>query len=69
MRTLYDCQEARYPVPPEEYVRCRKGHMLGSGWLSPHRRQVDREDRLALKVCQTCPDFNEFDTMFVREGK
>lgn len=59
IRTLYDCYHARYPVPPEQYIKCAKGHKFGSGYV--HKRQADREDRLLFRVCQLCRDFEGFD--------
>ena len=55
IRSLYDCFHARYPTPPNEYVVCDKGHKLGY----IHKRRVDRQDRLILKICRLCPDFED----------
>ncbi len=62
MRTLYECVNARYPVLPDEYIKCSKEHKLGAGNI--HRRQVDRGDKLLCRVCQICPDFEPFDIPF-----
>ena len=50
---------ARYPVPPNEYITCRKGHKLGN----IHKRQVDREDKLNYKICQLCTDFEDMNDL------
>lgn len=52
-RSLYDCQLARYPVPPEEYCYCKANHDLGH----IHKRRVDKSKPLRLAVCQECRDF------------
>ncbi len=56
-RSLYDCYNARYPIPPNEYVTCFKGHQLGKGNILA--LQVNRGDKLIMKVCQLCPDFDD----------
>ncbi len=67
MRTLYDCLEARYPIPPNEYILCRKGHKLGDGRI--HIRRVDREDKLVCRVCQICKDFSPFGIEYQKENE
>jgi len=57
--SLYDCINARYPILPNEYIICSKGHKLGTGKI--HIRQVDRGDKLICRICQTCKDFEGFD--------
>ena len=58
VRSLYDCCNARYPIPPNEYIICSKGHQLGT-WNTPSALQVNRGDNLIMKACQLCPDFDE----------
>ena len=65
IRTLYDCSFARYPVPPDIFIRCEKGHRLGSGYVS--KEQADRGDRLLFRVCQLCVDYSPFDTPYIKE--
>jgi len=65
IRSLYDCLHARYPVPPDEYIRCVKGHKLGQGNI--HKRQADREDKLIFKVCMLCSDFCDMNDLTLVE--
>ncbi len=57
MRTLYDCKNARYPVPPYKFVTCAKGYLLDSKKILA--RQVDQNDNLVKTDCQSCPDFDD----------
>jgi len=56
-RTLYECAHARVKG---ESIYCFKGHSLyprsGNGHLDISR--LDRGQRLALNVCQDCPEFD-----------
>ena len=56
-RTLYECSHARVK---DESIYCRNGHPLclrsGNGHLELSR--LARGQRLAFKVCQSCPDFD-----------
>ncbi len=61
IRSLYDCLHAQYPVPPNEYITCSKGHKLGQGHI--HKRQVDREDKLVFKICALCKDFSDINDL------
>ena len=62
IRTLYDCFHARYPMPPDNFIRCDKGHKLGSGYVS--KLQAVRGDRLLFRICQLCVDFNSMGEPF-----
>jgi len=56
-RTLYECSHARVKG---ESIYCRKGYKLylppGNGHLNIS--QLAKGQRLAFKVCQSCPDFD-----------
>jgi len=56
-RTLYECSHARVKG---ESIYCRNGYQLcprpGNGHLDISR--LARGQRLAFKVCQSCPDFD-----------
>ena len=56
-RTLYECAHARVKG---ESIYCFKGHSLyprsGNGHLDI--RRLARGQRLALSVCQDCPEFD-----------
>ena len=56
-RTLYECAHARVNG---ESIRCCKGYPLnprpGNGHLDINH--LARGQRLAFKVCQSCPDFD-----------
>jgi len=56
-RTLYECSHARVS---DGRIRCDRGYPLSAksdnGSLSVSR--LARGDRLALEVCQGCPDFD-----------
>lgn len=54
VRSLLDCQCARYPTVGE-YIKCSKGHKLGDGRV--HIRKLERGDKLVCKTCQLCKDF------------
>jgi len=55
-RTLYECSHARVKG---DCIYCFKGYLLylrsGNGHLDISR--LARGQRLAFKVCQSCPDF------------
>ena len=55
MRTLYDCRNARYPVPPFPYIRCAKRHLLD---LAPVPKW-ELGEKLEYLECQNCPDFDD----------
>ena len=61
VRTLYDCSHAKYPSEGS-YIRCDKGHKLGSGYVS--KEQADRGDRLLFRVCALCVDFDSMGEPF-----
>ena len=63
IRTLYDCQQAKYPSTGQ-YITCDKGHKLGGGYVS--KRQADRGDILLFRICSLCPDFESMGEPFER---
>ena len=65
-RTLYDCLHARYPVPPDTFIKCDKGHKLGNGYVS--KIKADRGEKLIFRVCALCVDFDNMGEPFDKKG-